>query len=286
MELLRNDDYRRIEDAILYLEQHYRDQPTLAEVASRVHLSKYHFQRLFTRWAGISPKRYLQALTLNGAKSVLDDSGSVLEASLEAGLSGPGRLHDLFVTHEAMTPGEFKTGGAGLSIRYGIHGSHFGDCLTAVTARGICWMSFVSPGKMRPALEALKSYWAFSELVRDDDHIREVIQRVFSPALTHGAARPVRVLMCGTTFQLKVWEALIAVPPGEVISYSGLARRIGQPRAARAVGNAVGANPVAYLIPCHRVIRKAGDIGNYRWGPERKRTMLAWETAQKLRQAG
>lgn len=282
---LQHEDYRRVEAAILYLEAHYQDQPTLEEVAAQAHLSKYHFQRLFTRWAGVSPKRYLQALTLSGAKGVLADAGSVLDATYETGLSSPGRLHDLFVTHEAVTPGEFKGLGAGLEIRYGFGVSPFGACLVAATARGVCWLSFHSPDGRAGALAELARAWPKAALSADLD-AATLLARIFQPAGQRKAQAPVHLVLRGTPFQLKVWEALLDIPSGEVLSYGDVARRIGRPSAARAVGNAVAHNPVAFLIPCHRVIRQAGGAGNYRWGAERKRTMLAWEAAQRLQATG
>lgn len=282
---LQQEDYRRVEAAILYLEAHYQDQPTLEEIAAQAHLSKYHFQRLFTRWAGVSPKRYLQALTLGGAKRVLGDAGSVLDATYETGLSSPGRLHDLFVTHEAVTPGEFKGLGAGLAIRYGFGVSPFGACLVAATARGVCWLSFHGADGRDAARAELQRAWPRARLSADLD-AAPLLARIFRPAGQRQDEAPIHLVLRGTPFQLKVWEALLDIPPGEVLSYGDVARRIGRPAAARAVGNAVARNPVAFLIPCHRVIRQAGGVGSYRWGAERKRTMLAWETAQRLQATG
>jgi AraC family transcriptional regulator of adaptative response/methylated-DNA-[protein]-cysteine methyltransferase len=284
-EAMPQDDYRRVEAAILYLEAHYQDQPTLEEIAAEAHLSKYHFQRLFTRWAGVSPKRYLQALTLGGAKAVLADAGSVLDATYETGLSSPGRLHDLFVTHEAVTPGEFKALGAGLAIRHGFGVSPFGTCLVAATARGVCWLSFHGAEGRGSALAELQRAWPHADLSADLD-AGPLLARIFPPAGQRKRQAPVHLVLRGTPFQLKVWEALLEIPSGEVSSYGDVARRIGQPSAARAVGNAVAHNPVAFLIPCHRVIRQAGGAGSYRWGAERKRTMLAWETARRLQATG
>ena len=281
----QHEDYRRVEAAILYLEAHYQDQPSLEEVAAQAHLSKYHFQRLFTRWAGVSPKRFLQALTLSGAKNVLADAGSVLDATYESGLSSPGRLHDLFVTHEAVTPGEFKGFGAGLVIRYGFGVSPFGACLVATTERGVCWLSFHGPGDREGALAELERVWPRARLSADLD-AAPLLARIFSPPGGGAHPAPMHLLLRGTPFQLKVWEALLDIPPGEVASYGDVARHIGQPGAARAVGNAVAHNAIAFLIPCPRVIRRAGGAGSYRWGAARKRTMLAWESAQRLHATG
>ncbi|MBI3993355.1 MAG: bifunctional helix-turn-helix domain-containing protein/methylated-DNA--[protein]-cysteine S-methyltransferase [Candidatus Lambdaproteobacteria bacterium] len=274
------DDYNRMERAIHFLVQHVQEQPSLDEIAASVHLSKFHFQRMFTRWAGISPKRFLQYLTLNEAKDVLVRHGSVLDAAYEAGLSSPGRLHDLFVTYEALTPGEYKAGAAGLRIGHGFQPSPFGRCLLAFTARGICGLSFVEAGGEAAALAELRATWPGATLAPDDGGARRLARRAFGPD-PHSA--PLKIVLRGTAFQIKVWEALLALPPGEVVSYGDLARRIGAHQAARAVGNALHHNPVAFLIPCHRVIRKVGRIGGYRYGEERKRAMLAWEAAQRLR---
>ena len=274
------DDYDRMERAIHFLVQHLQEQPSLDEIAASVHLSKFHFQRMFTRWAGISPKRFLQHLTLNEAKGVLVQHGSVLDAAYEAGLSSPGRLHDLFVTYEALTPGEYKARAAGLDIGYGFQPSPFGRCLLSFTARGLCGLSFVEAGGEPAVLAELRQAWPAATLVADEGGARKLARRVFGGG-EHN--EPLNIVLRGTPFQIKVWEALLALPPGEVVSYGDLARRIGMGRAARAVGNALHHNPVAYLIPCHRVIRKVGRIGGYRYGEDRKRAMLAWETAQQLR---
>jgi AraC family transcriptional regulator of adaptative response/methylated-DNA-[protein]-cysteine methyltransferase len=269
-------DYASIEKAIHYLEENYQSQPTLAEIAAHVGLSEYHFQRLFTRWAGISPKRFGQYLTMQHAKRVLDESQSVLEAAYAAGLSGPGRLHDLFITHEAITPGEYKSKGEGLTIRYGIHPTPFGETLLAITERGICGLSFVS-GKQAQAVDELGRGWPRADLVEDEDGTRPYLSRIFSPS-TNGT--PLPVYLKGTNFQIQVWTALLRIPPGALVSYGTLAKLSGQDNAARAVGTAVGHNPIAYLIPCHRVIHQAGDFGTYHWGAARKKAMIGWEAAR------
>jgi AraC family transcriptional regulator, regulatory protein of adaptative response / methylated-DNA-[protein]-cysteine methyltransferase len=267
-----SEDYARIEQAIRYLEANQSRQPDLREVAESVHLSEYHFQRLFTRWAGISPKRLLQFLTKENAKSMLAHT-NLLDAAYAAGLSSPGRLHDLFVQCEAVTPGEYKSKGAGLTIYYGFHPSPFGECLLAATERGICFLAFVSNGNRDFAFNEMKQDWENATLVEDATRTAPYLQEIFSPR----SGNRVTLHLRGTNFQIKVWEALLRIPPGEVTSYEELAERIGQPSAARAVGNAVAHNPVAYLIPCHRVLRKVGEFGNYRYGPARKKAMLVKE---------
>jgi AraC family transcriptional regulator of adaptative response/methylated-DNA-[protein]-cysteine methyltransferase len=267
-----SEDYTRVEQAIRFLEANARQQPDLREVAESVHLSEYHFQRLFTRWAGISPKRFLQFLTKENAKALLKNT-NLLDATYSTGLSSPGRLHDLFVQCEAVTPGEYKLKGAGLRIVYGFHPTPFGVCLLASTKRGICFLAFVSDGKREAAFEAMKEDWQNAELVEDASRTAPHIKAIFSP----NSKSPITLHVRGTNFQIKVWEALLRIPTGQVTSYENLAARAGNPSAARAVGNAVAHNPVAYLIPCHRVLRKVGDFGNYRYGRARKKAMLMRE---------
>ena len=274
------DDYLRIEQAILYLENHYKDQPELAEVAEQIGLSEYHFQRLFTRWAGVSPKRFLQFLTKEGAKGLLDRSENLLETTHQVGLSSLGRLHDLFVTTEAVTPGEYKSHGMGVTIRYGIHPTPFGKCLIATTERGICHLSFVGTSE-GDAVDNLVADWQKAKMIEDHRSTVGLIEPIFDLRYGH-RAKPLNVHLRGTNFQLKVWEALLQVPAGEVTTYAGIAHRIGRPNATRAVGTAVGHNPVAVLIPCHRVIRKIGDFGNYRYGALRKKALLAREFAYSV----
>jgi AraC family transcriptional regulator of adaptative response/methylated-DNA-[protein]-cysteine methyltransferase len=276
-------DYFRIEKAIRYLENHFKDQPDLEELARYVNLSRYHFQRLFSRWAGVSPKRFLQFLTIDYAKQLLEQHCSVLDASYQAGLSGPGRLHDVFVTVDAVTPGEFKSRGERLRIHYGIHPSPFGDCLLAVTERGICGLSFIDDAGVKEAVADLQLRWenaALSENPRRTGPLMELIFR----APEGGPGRSVELFLKGTNFQIKVWEALLRIPPGFVCSYEDVAAFLGRPAALRAVGNAVASNPVAYLIPCHRVIRKVGAFGEYRYGAARKKIMIGWEMAKKDRE--
>ncbi len=272
-------DYARVERAIHYLAANWRRQPSLGEVARQAGLSEFHFQRLFTRWAGISPKRFVQFLTADHARNLLAESQSVLDVSGEVGLSGPSRLHDLLVAVDAVTPGELKAGGAGLTVRYGVADSPFGECLLGVTGRGLCWLSFVHDGGRRAAVAALRDHWHGATLVEDAAEAGRVAARVFAPAGESGRTQ-LPVLLRGTNFQIKVWEGLLRVPAGTVTTYQDLARRIGSPRGARAVGAAVAHNPVAYVIPCHRVIRATGDFGEYRWGADRKRALLGWEAAR------
>jgi AraC family transcriptional regulator, regulatory protein of adaptative response / methylated-DNA-[protein]-cysteine methyltransferase len=271
-----SEDYQRVEQAIRFLEQNYRRQPELKEVAESIHLSEYHFQRLFTRWVGISPKRFLQFLTKEKAKAMLASSHGLLETAYNSGLSGPGRLHDLFVATEAVTPGEFKHKGAGLVIRYGFHPSPFGECLVGLTGRGICHLAFVPPGGHSQALADLRKAWPQASLQEDPSATRPLIRQIFSLSEQSG---PLGLHLCGTNFQIKVWEALLRVPPGAVVSYEDLAVSVGLPHAARAVGHAVARNPIPVLIPCHRVIRKSGEFGEYHFGAARKKAMLGWEMA-------
>ena len=272
-----SEDYLRIEQAILYLENHYKDQPALEEVAANIGLSEYHFQRLFTRWAGVSPKRFLQFLTKEGAKDLLSRSENLLETTHQVGLSSLGRLHDLFVTAEAVTPGEYKSRGAGVTIRYGIHPTPFGKCLIATTDRGICHLSFVQTSE-GDAIDRLVADWKQASMIEDHRTTVPLIEPIFDLRYNHHG-KPLNVHLRGTNFQLKVWEALLQIPAGEVTTYAGLASRIGNPNATRAVGTAVGHNPIAVLIPCHRVIRKVGEFGHYRYGALRKKALLAREFA-------
>ena len=247
----------------------------MAEAAG---LSPYHFQRLFRRWAGISPKRFGQYLSLEYAKAQLAASASILDAAFDTGLSGPARLHDLFVTYEAMSPGAFKRGGEGVEIAWGMHPSPFGPCFVGLTERGICTLGFAdgdgAAGTVRAEFE---QRWPAARFRENRAATAPIAARIFEPQ--RARREPLRVALCGTNFQLKVWEALLRIPPGRVTSYQALAGSLGLPRGARAIGGAVAANPISYLIPCHRVIRRTGRISNYEWGPARKRVMLGWEAA-------
>jgi len=266
------NDYSRIEKVIRYLELHYLDRPCLEDLAKVAGVSDYHFHRLFTKWAGITPKDFLQFLTLNHAKALLTKSRNLLSASHESGLSGPGRLHDLFVTTLAVTPGEYKTQGHGVLIEYGFHESPFGIFLIGITLRGICFMSFSND------LSELKTKWANAELKKNQKSTGEMAKKIFSPDLKD----KLTVLLMGTPFQIKVWDALLRIPEGCVLSYSDIAKIVESPKASRAVGSAVGGNAIAYLIPCHRVIRESGHFSDYRWDPVRKKAILAWESGPKV----
>ena len=275
-------DYQLVEQAIRFLEDNFPRQPGLSEVAAHVGLSEYHFQRLFTRWAGISPKRFLQFLTKEHAKALLSRS-SVLTASYESGLSGPARLYDLLVKCEAVTPGEYRTKGAGVDINYGFHPTPFGECLLALTGRGICFLAFVDRDRST-TLQLLQREWTNANLRENSSHTGPVVEQIFAPRrgdspVPHQVGG-ITLHLRGTNFQIKVWEALLRLPPGAAISYEQLAEQVGSVNSARAVGNAVARNPLAYLIPCHRVLQKSGGFGNYRYGLERKQAILGWELAQ------
>ena len=268
-----SDDYLRIEQAILYLENHHRDQPSLEDVAANIGLSEYHFQRLFTRWAGVSPKRFLQFLTKENAKDLLNRSENLLETTLQSGLSSLGRLHDLFVNTEAVSPGEYKSRGAGVTIRYGLHPTPFGKCLIATTDRGTCHLGFVQSSE-GDVIDNLVADWKQAKMIEDHKSTSSLVEPIFDLGYR---GKPLNVHLRGTNFQLKVWEALLQIPAGAVTTYEGIASVISKPSAMRAVGTAIGHNPIAVLIPCHRVIRKVGEFGNYRYGALRKKALLAKE---------
>lgn len=271
-----SNTYDRISDAIAFIRQHHLEQPNLSTIAQHVNLSDYHFQRLFTQWAGISPKRFLQYLTLDYAKSKITETQNLLELTTDSGLSSPGRLHDLFVALEAMSPGEYRAGGAGLPIRYGIHETPFGYCLIALTPRGICNIQFLQNADEQTALQPLHTDWPQAKITPDQTETGKVCEQIFHTS--HSS--PLTLHLKGTNFQIQVWQALLRIPLGELTTYQSLATVIGKPTAARAIGNAVGRNPIAYLIPCHRVIRGTGELGGYRWGCDRKAAMLGWEASQ------
>jgi AraC family transcriptional regulator of adaptative response/methylated-DNA-[protein]-cysteine methyltransferase len=277
--LMSITDYARIEQAILFIESNFRRQPPLEEIAAGVGLSPFHFQRLFRRWAGVSPKRFIQYLTANHAEGLLRQSRSLLDVTDEAGLSSPGRLHDLIVTIHGVTPGQLRADGAGLTIRFGIHPSPFGACLIAMTDRGICGLSFIHPDEREEAITALEQRWSEAILRERPGATRPMVERIFASS-RKPADGPFDLFVKGTNFQIKVWEALLTIPTGAVASYQEIARRVGAPKAVRAVGTAVGQNPVSYLIPCHRIIRKSGAFGNYEGGVARKKALLGWEAAR------
>jgi len=276
----QSEDFQRIEKAIKFIEVNFKSQPTLDQIAESVYLSKYHFDRLFKRWAGISPIQFLQFMTLDYTKQKLAESKSLLETSLEAGLSGPSRLHDLFVTFEAMTPGDFKRQGAGLKIFYGFCKSPFGECLLAITERGICHLGFVERDERSETLNQLFQTWPGSEFTEDQERISLVVKNIFRIDQIENS-HPFNLHLKGTNFQINVWRALLSIPEGWVVSYQDIASYIGHPKAFRAVANAIAINPVAYLIPCHRVIAKSGNINKYRWGSTRKKALIGWEAARR-----
>ena len=271
-------DYDRIAEAIAFIVSHTDSQPTLNEIAAHVHLSPFHFQRVFCRWAGVTPKRFLQVLTLERAKQMLRKQKPLLEVSEALGLSSASRLYDHFVQLEAVTPGEYKTGGAGLSIEHSVHDTPFGLAFIAITARGICSLSFVETPDIDEHLTALSRTWPRAVLRENRQRTLAVSRIVFNGK--ERPSRPLSLHVCGTNFQVNVWKALLQIPPGSIASYSQVAAAIGRPRSARAVGLAVGANPVAFLIPCHRVIRQSGNLGGYHWGELRKHAIHSWEAAR------
>lgn len=273
------NDYERVAAVIRFLDENHTLQPDLDALAARVGLSPHHFHRLFTRWAGVTPKDFLQCLTLEDARRRLKLGESVLDVSMEVGLSSPSRLHDLCVTLEAASPGEIKAGGAGWSITVGFAQSPFGWCCLAEGPRGICHLSFEDSVDPAPATEMLQQSWPHAELRWDDAWAARLATRLFGPSGEAKHPVPLKAIVRGTRFQTQVWRALISIPPGRLVSYGQLASAVGRPGASRAVGTAVGSNPLSFLIPCHRVIRSTGVIGEYRWGAPRKRALLAWEGA-------
>lgn len=273
-----SEDYYRVEKAIQYLEANYRHQPSLEDVANHLHVSECHFQRIFKRWAGISPKRFLQYITKEYAKNLMEEGRDLLEVAYGAGLSGSGRLHDLFVTCEAVTPGEYKRAGEGVTIHFGVHPSPFGECTLAVTERGICGIAFGAHGDWKNSLGELKIRWKAAEFKEDAPRTQEILSKIF--ALSPGQEiSTLPLYLRGTNFQIKVWEALLRIPSGYVVSYEDVAIQIGMPGSARAVSGAVARNPIPVIIPCHRVIRKMGAFGGYRWGAARKKALLGKEFA-------
>ena len=275
----QSTDFQRIEKAIQFIEKNFKSQPNLDQMAKSVHLSKYHFERLFKRWAGISPTQFMQFITLDYTKERLAESKSLLETALNAGLSGPSRLHDLFVTFEAMTPGEFKNQGAGLQIHYSFCDSPFGECLLAITQRGICYFGFVDAGERSETFGQLRDTWPGSKLIENPNTVSPIVKDIFR-VNNKKNPKPFNLQIKGTNFQINVWRALLSIPKGCVVSYQDIASHIGRPKAFRAVANAIAINPVAYLIPCHRVITKSGKIHQYRWGSYRKKAIIGWEAAR------
>ena len=275
-------NYQRIEQAILYLEKNFQRQPELDEVAEKVHLSPFHFQRIFTEWAGISPKRFLQFLTVDYLKEKLERSRNLAEAAEDAGLSSQSRVYDLFTTLEAVTPQEYKQHGAGIKVEYGLHETPFGASLIGVTERGICWLSFLHTDEdPRREIELMKGHWHNSVFHQNQELTAAFIERIFNRSKSEGFEK-LHVFVKGTNFQVKVWQALLSIPMGEVTTYQNIGMAIHSPKAMQAVGSAVGSNHIAYLIPCHRVIRKDGILGEYRWTSARKKSMIGWEMAKPL----
>lgn len=277
MKLQDNINFNRISEAIIYLKENFKTQPDLNEIAEKVHVSPFHFQRLFTEWAGVSPKKFLQFLTIGYAKNILVNKGATLfEAAIETGLSGTGRLHDLFISIEGMTPGEYKNGGAALAINYSFAQSPFGEIIVASTAKGLCHMAFAD--EERIAINELQKRFPNASYQQVNDPIQQAALYMFTHDWT--SLQQIRLHLKGTPFQLKVWETLLKIPVGGLSTYGTIAQRIENKAAVRAVGSAIGQNPVAFIIPCHRVIQSAGTLGNYHWGAARKTAMIGWEAAR------
>lgn len=271
-------DYQRIAKAIYFVTSQAGQQPTLDEIAAHVHLSRYHFQRMFTCWAGVTPKRYLQVLTVERAKKLLLQARPILDVTNEVGLSSGSRLYDHFVSLEAVTPGEFKTQGTGLTIEHSVHETPFGRAFIAITTRGICKFSFLDQSSAEQETQDLVNRWPYAQLNNTSKHTTVIIDSMFS--LNQSLERPLSLLVSGTNFQVSVWRALLQIPVGNITSYSEIAASIGRPKSARAVGTAIGANPIAFLIPCHRVIQQSGKLGGYHWGETRKHAIHLWEAAR------
>jgi AraC family transcriptional regulator of adaptative response/methylated-DNA-[protein]-cysteine methyltransferase len=272
-------DYAIVQRAIATITQHWREQPDIEAIAGAVGVTDTELHHLFRRWAGLTPKAFLQALTLDHARKLLRDSASVLDASYEVGLSGPGRLHDLFVTHEAMSPGEWKSGGEGLTMRYGFHPSPFGLALVMATERGLAGLAFGDAGEDKKAMADMTRRWPKATYVEDREGTGVIAQRIFDPKQWR-AERPLRVILIGTDFQVRIWETLLSIPMGRAVTYSDIATKIHNPAACRAVGAAVGRNPISFVVPCHRVVGKSGELTGYHWGITRKRAMLGWEAGK------
>jgi len=271
-------DYDSVRRAIAFISEHWRAQPTIESMADAA-VTPDELHHLFRRWAGLTPKAFMQALTLDHAKGLLRDSASVLDAALDSGLSGPGRLHDLFVTHEAMSPGEWKTGGVGLTLTYGFHPSPFGTAIVIASDRGLAGLAFADPGAEQASLADMQRRWPRATYVEDHAGTAELAQRIFDTKLWR-ADQPLRVVLIGTDFEVRVWETLLKIPMGRAVSYSDIATKICRPTASRAVGAAVGKNPVSFVVPCHRALGKSGALTGYHWGITRKQAMLGWEAGQ------
>ena len=272
-------DYDVVRRAIGHIRGHWREQPEIEAIAEAAGVTATELHHLFRRWAGITPKAFVQALTLDGARQLLRDSASVLDATYEVGLSGPGRLHDLFVTHEAMSPGEWKSGGEGLTVDFGFHPSPFGRALVMATERGLAGLAFADPGEEQPALADMQRRWPKANYVENAARTAPIAKRIFDPSQWR-PSEPLRVVLIGTDWEVRVWEALLRIPMGRLATYSDIAAKVRRPAAARAVGAAVGKNPVSFVVPCHRVVGKSGELTGYHWGLTRKRAMLGWEAGQ------
>lgn len=272
-------DYDSVRRAIAFISRCWRSQPTVEAVADAAGVTPDELHHLFRRWACLTPKAFMQALTLDHAKALLRESASVLDAALETGLSGPGRLHDLFVTHAAMSPGEWKRRGDGLTLRYGFHPSPFGTALVMTTARGLAGLAFADPGEEQAALADMSARWPKAAYVADAAGTSGIAQRIFEPGLWR-PDQPLRVVLIGTDFEVRVWETLLRIPLGRAVSYSDIARTIDAPSASRAVGAAVGKNPLSFVVPCHRALGKDGKLTGYHWGITRKQAMLGWEAGR------
>jgi AraC family transcriptional regulator of adaptative response/methylated-DNA-[protein]-cysteine methyltransferase len=270
------NDYDIVRRAIEFISENWRDQPSLDRIAAKVGMQPLSLQRLFTRWAGLTPKGFLQAVTLDHARTLLDDSASILDTTYELGLSGPGRLHDLFVTHDAMTPGDYKARGEGTVMRWGFHPSTFGQALIIVTERGLAGLAFADAGGEEAVLADMKARWPRATYVEDEAATAPFVLRIFDPK-TWRSDQPLRITMIGSDFELRVWDTLLKLPLGRATTYSDIANHIGRPGAARAVGAAVGKNPISFVVPCHRVLGKGGGLCGYHWGLTRKRAIIGWE---------
>ncbi len=275
-----NQDYTRVKEAIEFLTAHWQRQPSLEELARHVGMSPQHFQKLFKRWAGLSPKEFIQAITIDHARTLLRGSASVLDTAYEVGLSGSSRLHDLFVDHEAMTPGDYKRGGAGLEISYGFHDSPFGIALLMATSRGLSGLAFTDGGKDRDTvMKDMRARWPEANYLHAPEITESYAKYIFSPG-TWQTKQPLKIVLIGTDFEIRVWQALLKIPMGRAVTYSDIAAYVHSPRAARAVGSAVGRNPISFVVPCHRVLRKDGNLGGYHWGVTRKQAIIGWEAGR------
>ncbi len=277
-------DYEMIRRSLAFLTENWRDQPSLEQLADQNGVSPHHLQRLFTRWAGLSPKAFLQAITIDHARDLLRDSATVLDTAYEVGLSGPGRLHDLFVTHEGMTPGLYKVRGKGLTIRHGFHECPFGLALVMLTDMGLCGLAFADQGEQRAALADMMARWPQADFVEDRAVTAPYAARIFEKA-NWMPDQPLRIVFIGSDFEIRVWETLLRIPLGKASTYSAIAAHVGKPTAARAVGTAVGKNPISFVVPCHRVLGKSGGLCGYHWGLTRKRAILGWEAGVAARAA-